>query len=138
MSNRNDTNKEEQAGFCEFAGSMSVIERKSKNVIYNDTCQKVGRHMRSVAECLVKHWRSSFEGGKTKMREFTAADLEGIRDEEAETVPLPDTVPAQVTAHPVSTSLALQSTTASEAPTESVADASRRARAEKAAPKAQP
>jgi hypothetical protein len=120
--------------------SMSVIERKSQNIIYGDTCETGGRHMRSFAECLAKHWKNSLKRGKTKMREFTAADLESIRDEQAETVRLrnaSDTVSAQITAHPVLTTLTLQSATVSEAPTESEADASR-VGAEKTVPRPQP
>jgi hypothetical protein len=120
--------------------SMSLIERKSKNVIYSYTCQKGGRHMQSVAECLAKHWKGSFESGKIKMQEFSATDLEGIQDAEAETVSVRktgDTVPAQITEHPVVTpAMSLQSTTASDVQTESVADAARRLKVERAAQKA--
>lgn len=117
--------------------SMSVVERKSKNLVYSYTCQKGGRHMQSVAECLAKHWKEAFEGGKIQMREFTAADLEGIQDSVAETVSVRkagDTVPAQITEHPADPPVpAMQNTTASEVPAESVADAARRLKAEKAA-----
>jgi hypothetical protein len=80
--------------------SMSVTERKSKNLIYSYTCQKGGRHMQSVAECLAKHWKEVLENGKLKMHEFTDGDLAGIQDTEVETVSVrkaSDTVPAQVT-----------------------------------------
>jgi hypothetical protein len=117
--------------------SMSITERKSKNLIYSYTCQKGGRHMQSVAECLAKHWKSAFESGKIKMHEFTAGDLEGIQDGEAETVSVRkagDTVAAQITLHPAaSPAAALQNTTASDVQTESVADAARRLKAERAA-----
>src|ERR1700676_2616594 len=66
--------------------SMSIIERKSKNIIYSYTCQKGGRHMQSVAECLAKHWKAAFENGKMKMHEYSAADLAGIQEAEPETV----------------------------------------------------
>jgi len=119
--------------------SMSIIERKSKNLIYSYTCQKGGRHMQSVAECLAKHWKTAFESGKVKMQEFTASDLAGIQYAEAETVSVRkagDTVPAQITEHPFTSAAALQNTTASEVQTESVAEAARHFKAERAAQKA--
>ena len=94
--------------------SMSVIERKSQNMIYSDTCETGARHMRSFADCLAKHWKRSLGGGKTKMRKFTAADLEGIRDEQAEKVSVrnaSDTVLAKITSHPVPAALILQGAT---------------------------
>jgi hypothetical protein len=121
--------------------SMSVIERKSQNMIYSDTCETGARHMRSFADCLAKHWKKSLGGGKTKMRKFTPADLEGIRDEQAEKVSVRnanDTVLAKITSHPVPAALILQGATVPEAPTEYVADASRRGNSEKAAPIPQP
>jgi hypothetical protein len=122
--------------------SMSIIERKSKNLIYSYTCQKGGRHTQSVAECLAKHWKDWFETGKIKMQVFTASDLAGIQDDIDETVSVRkagDTLPAQVTEHPAPVaSASLQDTTASEVQTESVADAARRLKAEKAAKKPVP
>ena len=45
--------------------SMSVTERKLKNVIYSDTCETGGRHMRSFADCLAKHWKKSLESNRS-------------------------------------------------------------------------
>jgi hypothetical protein len=127
--------------------SMSIIERKSKNLVYSYTCQKGGRHMQSVAECLAKHWKTSFESGKTQMHEYTAADLEGIRDSEADTVSVRragDTVPVQITLHPASAddlgtirgAITSGSIDRSWQQSESLGDLSRRVKAEKAAQKA--
>ena len=58
--------------------------------------------MQSVAECLAKHWKGAFEGGKIQMHEFAAVDMETIQD--AETISVRkagDTLPAEVTPHPV-------------------------------------
>jgi hypothetical protein len=121
--------------------SMTVMERKSKNLVYSYTCQKGGRHVQSVAECLAKHWKEAFDGGKIKMREFAASDLAGIQDAEAETVSVRktgDTLPAQITEHPAPSPAALPDTTTSYGQTESVAEASRRVKAEKEAQKATP
>jgi hypothetical protein len=123
--------------------SMSIIERKSKNLIYSYTCQKGGRHMQSVAECLAKHWKGSFEAGKTQMREFTASDLEGIRDAEDETVSVRkagDTLPAQVTTHPSEPATIRGEVTSSASDLtsqqpESLGDLARRLKAEKSAQK---
>jgi len=60
---------------------MSIIERKSENLIYSCACQKGGRHMQSVAECLAQHWKEVSEKRKIKMRKFTAAELEDVKDE---------------------------------------------------------
>jgi hypothetical protein len=120
--------------------SMSITERKSKNLIYSYTCQKGGRHMQSVAECLAKHWKETLESGKLKMREFTDADLAGIQDVEAETVSVrkaSDTVPAQVTVHPAAP-IVQAPQDALDTPPESVADAARRLKAEKAAARTKP
>jgi hypothetical protein len=120
--------------------SMSIIERKSKNLVYSYTCQKGGRHMQSVAECLAKHWKDALEGGKVKMQQFTSSDLEGVQDADVEAVSVRkagDTLAAQITEHPVASSVVpLRDTTASEAQTDSVAEASRHVKAEKAAQKA--
>lgn len=83
--------------------SMSIMERESKNLVYSYTCQKGGRHVQSVAECLAKHWKESFGNGQSRMREFSASELASIHDEEAETVSVRkagDTLPAVVTEHP--------------------------------------
>jgi hypothetical protein len=120
--------------------SMSITDRKTKNLIYSYTCQKGGRHMQSVAECLAKHWKEVLQSGKIQMHEFDAADLEGIQDAADETVSVRkagDTVATQITEHPSVAPQAtmgdFRSTTASDVPAESVADAARRAKAEKAA-----
>jgi hypothetical protein len=121
--------------------SMSIIERKSKNIVYSYTCQKGGRHMQSVAECLAKHWKEAFEGRKIKMQQFTASDLADIEDSEAETVSVRksgDTLAAQITVHPTAPAAPIQNTTASDVQPESVADASRRLKAERAAQSAKP
>jgi len=122
--------------------SMSIVERKSRNLIYSYTCQKGGRHMQSVAECLAKHWKHAFESGKINMHQFSVGDLADIQDAEAETVSVRkagETLPAQVTEHPlVPPPVAPQNSTASDVAMESVADAARRAKAERAARKAKP
>ena len=48
--------------------TMSIIDVKSKNVIFSYTCRKPSRYsgnnpsvITSVAECLAKHWSSSLE-----------------------------------------------------------------------------
>ena len=66
--------------------SMTITDRRSKDLVYSYTCQKGGRHMQSVAECLAKHWKEAFESGKTKMREYSAAELAAIPEAEPETV----------------------------------------------------
>ncbi len=117
--------------------SMSIIERKSRNLVYSYTCQKGGRHVQSVAECLAKHWKEAFESGKIQMHEFSATDLEGVRDSDGETISVRktgDAVAAQITEHPAAPPApVIQNTTVSDVPQESVADAARRLRAEKAA-----
>jgi hypothetical protein len=122
--------------------SMSITERRSKNVVYSYTCQKGGRHTQSVAECLAKHWKDAFEGRKIEMRQFSAIDLAGIEDTEDETISVRkagDTLPAQVTAHPATSPAVVPETTpAFAAQTETVADASRRLKAAQAAEKAKP
>jgi hypothetical protein len=122
--------------------SMSIIERKSKNLVYSYTCQKGGRHMQSVAECLAKHWKEAFESGKIKMQQFTPSDLAGIQDVEAETVSVRkagDTLPAQIVDHPPAPPVAsLQIIPTPEVQTESVAEAARRLKAERAAQKDKP
>jgi hypothetical protein len=83
--------------------SMSIVERKSKDLVYSYTCQKGGRHVQSVAECLAKHWKDALDSGKIKMREFTPADLEGIHDGDGDAVSIRksgDTLPALTVVHP--------------------------------------
>jgi hypothetical protein len=41
--------------------SMTVIDSKSKDVVFSYTCQKGGGRMQSVAECLAKHWKDQLE-----------------------------------------------------------------------------
>jgi len=122
--------------------SMTVVERKSKNIIYSYTCQKGGRHMQSVAECLAKHWKEAIDGRKIKMTQFTATELEDVQDAGADTVSVRkagDTLAAQVTEHPTVPPVpALQNSIASEVPTESVAEAARRLKAERAVKKTKP
>jgi len=118
--------------------SMSITDRRSKNLVYSYTCQKGGRHMQSVAECLAKHWKVSFEGGKIQMHEFSAEDLEGIQDAEAETVSVRkegDTVPAQITSHPPPPQNPAWQTMGPQP--ESLGDYAKRMKAEKAAQKQQ-
>ena len=113
--------------------SMSITDRRSKSLIYSYTCQKGGRHMQSVAECLAKHWKESFESGKTKMREYSAADLAGIQEADPETVSVrkdSDVVPVQITSHP---SAADNSVLAADPQPESLGNYARRMKAEKAA-----
>jgi hypothetical protein len=121
--------------------SMSIMERESKNLIYSYTCQKGGRHVQSVAECLAKHWKESFANGPSKMPEFSASELAGIHDQEAETVSVRkagDTLSAVVTEHPEPTLMVVPGGSAVPEATESVAEASRRMKAEKASQKAAP
>jgi hypothetical protein len=95
-----------------------------------------------VAECLAKHWKEALENRKVVMQQFTASDLADTQDEGAKTVSVlkaRDTFPAQIIEHPSpSPTAAFQGTTASDVPTESVADAARRFKAEKEARKKQP
>jgi hypothetical protein len=114
--------------------SMSIADRQSKDLVCSYTCQKGGRHMQSVAECLAKHWKEAFESGKAKMREYTAAELEGIQDAEAETVSVrkdSDIVPAQITSHPAATVNPAMQTT--DPQPESLGSYARRMKAEKTA-----
>jgi hypothetical protein len=114
--------------------SMSITDRQSKNLVYSYTCQKGGRHMQSVAECLAKHWKESFESGKIQMHEYSAKDLEGIQEAGAETVSVRkegDTVPAEVTSHPATAqNPAWQNMDPQQ---ESLGDYAKRMKAEKAA-----
>ena len=41
--------------------SMTVIDTKSKDIVFSDTCKKSGGRMQSVAECLAKHWKSHIQ-----------------------------------------------------------------------------
>ena len=122
--------------------SLSILERKSKNLVCSYTCQKGGRHMQSVAECLAKHWKDALESGQVKMRQFTAAELVGIQDSEADTISVRkagDTLPAQITERPTAApSLQANVISETQGQPESVAEASRRAKAQKAAAAAQP
>jgi hypothetical protein len=125
--------------------SMSILERKSKNLVYSYTCQKGGRHMQSVAECLAKHWKDALDSGQVKMRQFTDGELAGIQDSDAETVSVRkagDTLASQINEHPAAAAVApsLQENVISEASgqPESVAEASRRAKAQKASAVAPP
>jgi hypothetical protein len=114
--------------------SVSITDRQSQNLVYSYTCQKGGRHMQSVAECLAKHWKEAFESGKAKMREYSAAELEGIQDREAKTVSVrkdSDIVPAQITSHPAAANSSSMDTT--DPQPESLGDYVRRMKAEKAA-----
>jgi hypothetical protein len=126
--------------------SMTIVERKTKNLIYSYTCQKGGRHVQSVAECLAKHWKDELGGGKITMREFQPTELAGIEDGATEAVSVRkehDAVPVQIIEHPAEATQAAaqqpetgsfpQNTIASDVPTESVADAARRMKADKAA-----
>ena len=122
--------------------SMSIIERKSQNLVYSYTCQKGGRHMQSVAECLAKHWKVALENGKTKMQLFNASELANIQDTENETISVRkagDTLATQIIDHPTpSSKTAVQNVPAEDLPPESVADASKRIKAERAARNAKP
>lgn len=114
--------------------SMSITDRQSKSLVYSYTCQKGGRHMQSVAECLAKHWKDAIENGNAKMREYSAEDLERIHEAEPETVSVRkegDTVPAQITAHPAAVNNSEMQTT--DPPQESLGDYARRMKAEKSA-----
>jgi hypothetical protein len=89
--------------------SMSIFERKSQNLVYSYTCQKGGRHMQSVAECLAKHWKEALENGKTKMQLFNASELANIQDAENETISVRkagDTLATQIIDHPTPSSKA--------------------------------
>ena len=66
--------------------SMTLLERKSGDVIYSHACLKGGGHIQSVAECLAYHWKTAFANGKIKMKPFTASELESVWDGNAETV----------------------------------------------------
>lgn len=112
--------------------SMTITDRRSKSLIYSYTCQKGGRHMQSVAECLAKHWKESFE--KNQMHAYSAADLESIHETEPETVSVrkdSDITPVQITSHPASANNSQVQTV--DVQPESLGDYARRIKAEKAA-----
>jgi len=46
--------------------SMSVLEAKTKNLVFAYTCQKVGDRIQSVAECLAKHWNKDIQKRREK------------------------------------------------------------------------
>jgi len=122
--------------------SMSIIERKSQNLVYSYTCQKGGRHMQSVAECLAKHWKEAIETGKTKMQLFNANELANIQNAENETISVRkagDTLATQIIEHPTPSSKAeAHMIPPEDLPPESVAEASKRMKAERAARNAKP
>ncbi len=37
---------------------MTVIDTKTKDIVFSDSCKKQGCRMQSVAECLAKHWKT--------------------------------------------------------------------------------
>lgn len=121
--------------------SMSILERKSKNLIYSYTCQKGGRHTQSVAECLAKHWKDAIDDKRIVMKQFGASELADVSDNEAETISVRkagDTLPSQIVEHPVPPTTPVSTLQnniieKSAPPTEpeSVAEASRRLKAEK-------
>ncbi len=41
--------------------SMTVIDTKTKDIVFSDSCKKQGGRMQSVAECLAKHWKSHIQ-----------------------------------------------------------------------------
>ncbi len=41
--------------------SMTVINTKTKDIVFSDSCKKQGGRMQSVAECLAKHWKSHIQ-----------------------------------------------------------------------------
>ncbi len=41
--------------------SMTVINSKTKDIVFSDSCKKQGGRMQSVAECLAKHWKSHIQ-----------------------------------------------------------------------------
>jgi len=41
--------------------SMTVIDSKSKDMVFSYTCQKGGGRLESVAQCLAKHWKDQLE-----------------------------------------------------------------------------
>jgi hypothetical protein len=63
-------------------GALSAHRARSEKVIYRDTCEMDGRHMQPFTDCLAKHWKKSLKDGKTELRVFSAADLEGVRYED--------------------------------------------------------
>jgi hypothetical protein len=65
--------------------SMTLLERKTGDVIYSHACLKGGGHIQSVAECLAYHLKAAFANGKIKMKPFTGSELEAAWDSEAAT-----------------------------------------------------
>lgn len=41
--------------------SMTVMDSKSKDVVFSYSCQKNGGRVQSVTECLAKHWKEQIE-----------------------------------------------------------------------------
>ncbi len=41
--------------------SMTVINTKTKDIVFSDSCKKQGGRMQSVAECLAKHWKNHIQ-----------------------------------------------------------------------------
>lgn len=41
--------------------SMTVVDSKTKDVVFSYTCQKGGGRLQSVTECLAKHWKAQLE-----------------------------------------------------------------------------
>jgi hypothetical protein len=114
--------------------SMSITDRRSKDLVYSYTCQKGGRHMQSVAECLAKHWKEAFKNGEIQMHEYSAAELAGIQEVTPETVSVrkdSDVTPVQITAHPAAEATPSMVVVSAGPDTESLGDYARRMKAEK-------
>jgi hypothetical protein len=41
--------------------SITVINTRTKDIVFSDSCKKQGGRMQSVAECLAKHWKSHIQ-----------------------------------------------------------------------------
>ncbi len=41
--------------------SMTVVDTKTKDIVFSDSCKKQGGRMQSVAECLAKHWKNHIQ-----------------------------------------------------------------------------
>lgn len=114
--------------------SMTILEAKSRNIVYSYTCQKGGRHLQSAAECLAKHWRNDIQDHPEKWARIPEAvsvkvvEAPILRQQpgtENRTIQSPGVQGVTIT--PVASEMQIMTGPVEE----SLGDAARRARAEK-------